>query len=182
VHVNIAIIQDRPTCGIGWQACIDMVMKTVEEGRSAKPDYIHFSNDDIVVAEGWLEPLVEAVEAGYLGCPRMEPAGYHMGQEPAVDMAPAEAPPRSDRSYWYADLPEKQPQFGLGDSRSRVAAVLLTGAVGTGQAVPADPLRDRQVVLLQGASPGHSSGRADEVRDLQLRGPGRSGQGGVGGA
>jgi hypothetical protein len=63
-----------------------------------------------VVAEGWLEPLVEAVEAGCLGCPRMEPAGHHMGQEPAWDMAPAQAPPRSERSYWYADLPEKQPQ------------------------------------------------------------------------
>lgn len=114
VHVNIAIVKDRPTAGIGWQDCIDMVLKAVEQGRSAKPDFIHFSNDDIMVAEGWLEPLVETVKTeGWLPCPRMEPAGYHLGQEPAWDMAPAEAPPRSARSYWYADLPEKQPQEDL---------------------------------------------------------------------
>lgn len=111
VHVNISIVKDRPTCGIGWQACVDQALLAAEQGASAAPDYIHFSNDDIVVAHGWLDPLVETVrDEGWLPCPRMEPAGYHLGQEPAVDMAPALAPAVTERSYWYSDLPEKQPQ------------------------------------------------------------------------
>lgn len=95
---------NAPTCGVGWQRAID----AVEPELLAKVDYIHFSNDDIVVGEGWLAPLVEAVERGYVPAPRIEPAGFHLGEEPARSMAPLTAAP-SDKSYFYADLPENQP-------------------------------------------------------------------------
>lgn len=108
--VTVSFIEDRPTCGIGWQDAIDQGLRTAQQERSAWPDYIHFGNDDIVVAEGWLPPLVEAVEAGCVPAARMEPAGVHLDEDPAVSMAPAEPPPLSEHSYFYADLPENQPR------------------------------------------------------------------------
>lgn len=110
VNISISAVKDRPTCGVGWQHAMDQAVKTIEQGRSARPDFIHFGNDDIVVAEGWLEPLVEAVEAGCVPAARMEPAGAHLGEEPAVSMAPPDPPPLSELSYWYSDLPENQPR------------------------------------------------------------------------
>lgn len=104
-NVAISIVTDQPTCGMGWQAAVEQGLR-----GSYKPDFIHFGNDDIVVAEGWLPPLVEAVEVTALPAPRMEPAGVHMNEDPAVSMAPPIGPMPSRYSYFYADLPENQPQ------------------------------------------------------------------------
>lgn len=103
IDLHIEVVLDEPTCGLGWQ-------KAVEQGLSKlSPDFIHFGNDDIVVAEGWLPPLMHAAMQEVLPASRMEPAGWHLGEEPAEAMAPIWAA-RSDRSYFYADLPEKQPK------------------------------------------------------------------------
>lgn len=112
-HVNISLIMDRPTCGLGWQHAVEQGLTVAEQGRAPTPDFIHFGNDDIVVAEGWLEPMVEAVEQGFVPGARMEPAGAHLDEDPAESMAPAIAPPRSEWSYWYSDLPENQPRADL---------------------------------------------------------------------
>lgn len=98
--------KDLRSCGEGWNAAASL-------GLQAHPDaqYIHFSNDDVVPACGWLEPLVEAHgRGGFIGCSRMEPVGVHLGFEPAPDMpamAPPIAPTQSRYSYYYADV--KQP-------------------------------------------------------------------------
>jgi hypothetical protein len=105
VEVHIEVVYNEPTCGLGWQ-------KAVERGLSRlqpPPEYIHFGNDDIMVAEGWFFPLAEAASQGYLPGSRMEPAGYHLGEEPAEAISPWWVKP-SERSYFYADLPENQPK------------------------------------------------------------------------
>lgn len=105
VEVFVSVVCDRPTAGIGWQECVQRGI-----AQFGRPDYIHFGNDDVVPARGWLAPLIEAVEHGCAPAPRLEPAGVHLNEEVAESMAPLEAPPRSELSYWYADLPENQPQ------------------------------------------------------------------------
>lgn len=104
VDLYIQVVRNEKTCGEGWQ-------RAVEEGLQKlrpAPDYIHFGNDDIMVADDWFPPLMEAAAKRYLPGSRMEPAGYHLGEEPAEAMSPSWVPP-SDRSYFYADLPENQP-------------------------------------------------------------------------
>jgi hypothetical protein len=51
----------HPYCGSAWEA----------GALSARGDYLHFTADDIVPHEGWLAPALEAVEAGFLPCPRV---------------------------------------------------------------------------------------------------------------
>lgn len=104
--VDFSLVRNRATCGIGWQEAVEQGLRHAQ----FKIDYIHFSNDDICVADGWLPPLVEAVEMGCVPGARMEPAGEHLNEDPAMSMAPPDPPERSLRSYWYADLPEKQPK------------------------------------------------------------------------
>lgn len=105
-EVVFSIVADLPTCGVGWNA----TAANIEELRGI--DYIHFSNDDVVVGEGWLAPLIEACQAGCVPAPRIEPAGVHVGEFPLCEppMAPSGfPPPRSPHGFFYADLPEKQP-------------------------------------------------------------------------
>ena len=104
VELEVEVVHDAPTCGVGWQQAIDRALD-----RGAEPDYIHFGNDDIVVGQGWMYPLVEAVDMGFLPASRLEPAGVHLDENPALSMAPFYVPP-SKHSYFYADLPENQPQ------------------------------------------------------------------------
>lgn len=104
--VVFATPKDLPSCGEGWNT-------SARIGLQAYPDadYIHFSNDDVVPAAGWLEPLIEANRrGGFIGCSRMEPVGVALGFEPELPhpaMAPLVAPPQSRYSYYYADV--KQP-------------------------------------------------------------------------
>lgn len=102
----IQVVHNEPSCGQGWQ-------KAVERGfahlHPYLPDFIHFSNDDIVVGEGWFFPMMEAAREGFLPAARMEPAGFHLKEEPAEAMAPRWVP-RSEHSYFYSDLPENQPK------------------------------------------------------------------------
>ncbi len=103
VELMESIIRDAPTCGIGWQRCVDQAW--------CEWDYVHFSNDDIVVGEGWLAPLIDAVDSDFfLPVSRIEPAGVHLGH-PMPDPIPM--PPAGDPislgGYFYSDLPENQP-------------------------------------------------------------------------
>jgi len=107
--VYVSLVRDRPTAGVGWQECIEDGLARAASGICPWPDYIHFSNDDIVVAEGWFPPLKEAVDKDNIPAPRMEPAGVHLGEEVARSMAPAIAPAPSNLSYWFAKPPEEQP-------------------------------------------------------------------------
>lgn len=53
------IVERRDTCGQAWQA----------GAEQASGDYLHFTADDIVPGEGWLPPLIEAVEQGCVPVP-----------------------------------------------------------------------------------------------------------------
>jgi hypothetical protein len=100
--------KDLPSCGEGWNVAADV-------GLQSHPDveFIHFSNDDVVPAQAWLPPLVQAAREAFLPCCRIEPVGWHLGFNPDPDqpvMAPAMPPAQTEHSYYYADLPENQPQ------------------------------------------------------------------------
>jgi hypothetical protein len=103
--MHIEVVHDYPTCGQGWQAAVERGLSRLQP----PPDFIHFGNDDIMVAEGWLPPLIDAATQGFLPASRMEPAGYHLGEEPAEAIAPWWVKP-NERSYFYSDLPENQPK------------------------------------------------------------------------
>lgn len=113
VDLKISLEYDAPTCGIGWQRCVDkMVGRTADRFSRYMPDYIHFGNDDIVVGEGWLAPLIEGVDRGCLPVSRMEPAGYHIGDPmPWPPPMPPAGDPTSGHGYFYSDLPENQPKL-----------------------------------------------------------------------
>lgn len=102
VDVYIETVYDAPSCGEGWQQAVERGLDKV------RPDYIHFGNDDVVVGQNWFEPLREAVDAGDIPAPRIEPAGFHLGEDDPVSMPPLYVD-RSVHSYFYADLPENQP-------------------------------------------------------------------------
>jgi len=108
--VYVSVVRDRPTCGLGWQECIEDGLRRAASGAAPWPDFIHFGNDDIMVADGWFPPLMEAVQRDCIPAPRIEPAGVHLGEEVAVSPAPRAAPARSNLSYWFAKPPEEQPQ------------------------------------------------------------------------
>lgn len=106
-QVHIQLVYDAPSCGVGWQLAAD---KGLWEYKDI--EYIHFSNDDIVVGHGWDAPLIEAVKQNYVPASRIEPAGVHLGDFDLEDppMAPdGNPPPISDHGYFYSDLQENQP-------------------------------------------------------------------------
>jgi hypothetical protein len=59
--LQLITMRDFPTCGEAWNA----------GAAQATGDYIHFSADDLEPHDGWWQPAVEAVEAGYLPAPRI---------------------------------------------------------------------------------------------------------------
>ena len=103
--VYVEVVHDFPTCGQGWNAAVTRALTRLRPA----PDFIHFGNDDIMVGAHWEQPLIEAAAQGFLPAPRMEPAGHHLGEEPAEAPAPLWVA-RSDRSYFFSDLPENQPK------------------------------------------------------------------------
>jgi hypothetical protein len=104
--VEFACPKDLPSCGEGWNAA-------VESHHLNGVDFIHFSNDDVVPAVGWENPLILEAKHGCLPACRMEPAEYRLGIErcdPSNPPMPPLPPPAPDEhSYYYADLPENQP-------------------------------------------------------------------------
>ncbi len=113
VRVHIEVVHDLPSAGVGWQECVERGLEHMGE----PPDYIHFGNDDILVAEGWWPPLQEAIDQGYVPAPRVEAGGHWLEQRFGYTSAPisspnllAEPPPRTKHSYWYSDLPKNQPK------------------------------------------------------------------------
>lgn len=104
-HVLFSIVYNAPTCGIGWQQCVNKGL--VVRGF----DYIHFGNDDSVVGENWLSPLIAAAGVyDRIPASRVEPAGVHLGH-PMPDPIPMPPPgdPTSQYGYFYSDLLENQP-------------------------------------------------------------------------
>jgi len=61
-EVVVFTAKDHPTLGLAWQAGVESV--PLDEF-----DYLHLTCDDIACEEGWLEPCIEAVEAGMLPAP-----------------------------------------------------------------------------------------------------------------
>jgi hypothetical protein len=109
VEINLSIVDDAKSAGEGWQRC-------VEQGLQWFPQttHVHFSNDDITVARGWWEPLVEACDAGKVPAVRVEPAGGHCTVElfqthPALPPDYEHGVPRDKVAYFFAGLPEDQP-------------------------------------------------------------------------
>lgn len=106
--LRFSIVTDADSAGEGWNRC-------VEQGLEWWPEttHIHFGNDDVVCATGWWPPLLEAMDAGAVPCPRIEPAGGHCTEQifqTHPSMAPDYYPvPRDKMAYFYADLPENQP-------------------------------------------------------------------------
>ena len=110
VDYNLSIVTDALSAGTGWN-------RAVEQGLEWFPEttHIHFGNDDVVPATGWAPPLIEACDAGCVPCPRIEPAGGHIRDQQIFQTHPPMAPdyypvPRDPNAYWYADIPERQPQ------------------------------------------------------------------------
>lgn len=58
---RVIVVEDSPTCGIGWQTGAE---RAVEEGT----DLIHLAADDVVPDWNWNVPLAEAVAAGAIPC------------------------------------------------------------------------------------------------------------------
>ena len=108
--INLSIVTDAKTAGEGWQRCVDQGLEWWPETT-----HIHFSNDDIVVHNRWLDPLVEACAQQVLPAMRIEPAGGHCVEE-IFETHPPMPPdyflvdvPRNKMAYFYADHPENQP-------------------------------------------------------------------------
>lgn len=106
---NISLARDAPSAGEGWNQCAERI--------EFYPDTTHlfFFNDDTVPATGWLPPMIEAADQGFIPAPRIEPAGGHIRDRQIFQthppMPPAYFPvPRDPVSYFYADLAENQPQ------------------------------------------------------------------------
>jgi hypothetical protein len=111
-EVVFSVVTDAPSCGVGWNRCIEQMKSQGRWFRGMPFDFIHFSNDDIVVADGWFGPLAEAAgRDNCVPCPRIEPAGYHL-KDDTSPTPPTMMPPgrlMSHHGYFYADLPENQP-------------------------------------------------------------------------
>lgn len=110
VEVNLSVVHDASSAGEGWQRCVD-------QGLDWWPrtTHIHFSNDDVVPAYGWLPPLVEATDSGRVPAVRVEPAGGHVEEQifqTHPPMPPAlfgHAVRHDPAGYFFAGLPEEQP-------------------------------------------------------------------------
>lgn len=104
--LSVSQTDDAPSAGDGWNTCI--------EDADWDWDYVHFSNDDICVGTGWLPPLIEAVDRGFVPALRIEPAGGHV-DEIIYETHPPYAPdyypvPRDKNAYFYCDHAENQPR------------------------------------------------------------------------
>lgn len=107
---NLSIVMDADCAGTGWN-------RAAEQGLEWFPEttHIHFGNDDVVCATGWAPPLIEACDAGFVPCPRIEPMGGHIRDRQIFQTHPPMPPdyypvPRDPNAYFYADIPERQPQ------------------------------------------------------------------------
>lgn len=108
LEMNFSVVHDARSAGEGWQRC-------VEQGLAWWPQttHVHFSNDDVCVADWWLDPLVEACDEGTLPAMRIEPAGGHCQEEifqthPPLPLRERDVP-RNEVAYFFAGLPEEQP-------------------------------------------------------------------------
>jgi len=109
VEWKIEVVYDADGAGAGWNLAAERGLAHFDA------QYIHFSNDDIVPATGWVEPLIEACDAGCVPCVRIEPAGGHIRDQQIFQTHPPMPPdyypvPRDPMSYFYSDIPERQPQ------------------------------------------------------------------------
>lgn len=59
---KVYIEHDRPSCGDAW-------IRGAERAAQDGFDYLHLTADDLEPHPGWLEPAVEAVDAGFIPAP-----------------------------------------------------------------------------------------------------------------
>ena len=62
-EIEVTVMADYPSCGSAWIAGMESL------NGGSRPDYVHFTADDLEPHAGWLEPAVECVERGWLPCP-----------------------------------------------------------------------------------------------------------------
>lgn len=112
-EIVISLEYDAPTCGIGWQRCVERALAIHDD-----VEFIHFGNDDVVPGRNWLNPLISmAFEHHAIPAPRMEPAGGHIDIQAIIDAneqgrrppMPPPGDPTCSGGFFYADLPEFQP-------------------------------------------------------------------------
>lgn len=58
-ELQLLVVKDKPTCGLAW----------LDAMRRADAPYVHLSADDHEPHDGWWQPLVEAMDAGFVACP-----------------------------------------------------------------------------------------------------------------
>lgn len=109
IEINLSIVDDAMSAGEGWQRCVDQGLRWFPQTT-----HVHFSNDDITVARGWWQPLVEACDADKVPAVRVEPAGGHCTTEifqthPPLPPDYRDGTPRDKVAYFFAGLPEDQP-------------------------------------------------------------------------
>ena len=80
------MVSDADGAGAGWNLAAERGLAHFDA------QYIHFSNDDIVPATGWVEPLIEACDAGCVPCVRIEPAGGHIRDQQIFQTHPPMPP------------------------------------------------------------------------------------------
>lgn len=62
---RIAVERNHPSCGAAWLHGAKWFETWLKDGF----DYLHFGSDDLEPQDGWLEPAIEAVDAGFIPAP-----------------------------------------------------------------------------------------------------------------
>lgn len=85
--IYVIHVKDEPTWGAGIEACMQQISEL-----EPLPTIVHFSADDLVPQEGWLETAIETVRAGHCPAPVLETDGViHYGHPPTPDMTDGKA-------------------------------------------------------------------------------------------
>lgn len=109
VEFNLSIVHDATSAGEGWQRCVDQGLQWWPQST-----HVHFSNDDITVHSGWLEPLLDSCDKNQLPGMLIEPAGGHIEgnifhTHPPMPPQYLFGVPRNPVAYFFAGMPEEQP-------------------------------------------------------------------------